>query len=99
MSGVLTRLKLPARRWALLLFLGIAGPLLLPVAAYVAGGRVVGPYPGSRGLASYLGDIYAEALQGSVLALAIVLGPLLVALAWALRRQLLRPSSRTAGNE
>jgi hypothetical protein len=80
-------------RWLLLLFLGVAGPLILPVAAYVAGGRIVGPYAGARGLETYLGAIYADALRGGVLALAIVLGPLLVALAWSLRRSVLRRSA------
>lgn len=99
MSASLSRPNLPARRWALLVFLGIAGPLLVPIAAYVAGGRVAGPYPGARGLASYLGAIYADALQGGILALAIVLGPLLVALAWALRRSLVRGIARKPGDE
>jgi len=89
--------RLPgARRLALLLLVAASGPLLLPVAAYVAGGRLIGPYAGARGLASYLESIYGAALAGGPLALAVVLGPVLVVLAWSLRRRLLQ---RLAGPE
>lgn len=85
-----------ARRLPLLLLVAASGPLLLPVAAYVAGGRLVGPYAGSRGLASYLESIYGDALAGGALALAVVLGPVLIVVAWSLRRRLLQ---RFAANE
>lgn len=96
MSAAPGRPTIPPSRWPLLLFLGVAGPLLVPVAAYVAGGRIVGPYAGARGLESYLGAIYADALRGRLLALAIVLGPLLVAIGWSVRSAYLRRRARKA---
>ncbi|MBM4197186.1 MAG: hypothetical protein FJ197_08845 [Gammaproteobacteria bacterium] len=67
----------------------VAGLLVVPVLAYIVGGQVFGNYSGSRGLASYLGSLYADAAAGKLLALALLLSPLLVALAWSLRRTLL----------
>lgn len=94
MSTAPGRPVIPLSRWSLLLFLGVAGPLLVPVAAYVAGRRIAGPYAGARGLESYLGTIYADALRGNPLALAIVLGPLLVAITWSARGAYVRRRAR-----
>jgi len=72
--------------WGTLLLLGCVA---LPIVAYVGGGRLAGPYAGPRGLASYLGAIYQDAGRGSPLALALLFGPLLCAVVWALRSLLL----------
>lgn len=75
-------------RWALLLAL-LAGALLLPAAAYVAGGALIGPYEGKRGLASYLGTLYRDAGQGRLPALLVLLGPAAAVLVWRLRKVIL----------
>lgn len=75
-------------RWALLLAL-LAGTLLLPVAAYVAGGILVGPYEGNRGLASYFGALYRDAGRGRLPALLVLLGPAAGVLVWRLRNGIL----------
>jgi hypothetical protein len=74
----------------LFMVLAAAGAVLVPVAAYVAGGRLVGPYAGPRGLASYLGSIYADAFSGRPQALLLLLGPLLCMGIWELRGWLCR---------
>lgn len=70
--------------------------LLLPVAAYLAGKRLVGSYGGSRGLASYLGAIYGDAADGTAPALVLLLAPLLIAVIWGLRATLLKRFARTS---
>lgn len=65
------------------------GSVLLPVLAYVIGGRLVGPYPGTRGLGSFLEAIYADAASGSLLAFCLLLGPAICVASWALRAVLL----------
>jgi hypothetical protein len=77
-------------RWILLAAMVVAGCVVLPVVAYVVGGRLVGPYAGPRGLASYLGAIYSDAGQGNPLAVAMLGGPLLCAGAWLIRSWLLK---------
>lgn len=76
-------------RWALLLLALFIGTVLLPVSAYLAGGRVIGPYEGTRGLASYLGAIYQDAGRGRVPALLVLFGPAASLLVWYLRSWLL----------
>jgi hypothetical protein len=66
------------------------GGVILPIAAYVTAGRFVGSYAGTRGLASYLGTLYAEAGAGRPLALLLILGPLACVGAWLLRAWTLR---------
>ena len=77
-------------RWMATAILFLTGALALPVLAYIAGSRVVGEYAGPRGLASYLGTIYAEAGNGRPLALTLLLAPMLVAGIWLLRAWLAR---------
>jgi membrane protein implicated in regulation of membrane protease activity len=81
--------------WWILSAVIALGLLILPTLAYVMGGEVVGPYTGSRGLASYLGHIYSDAGSGRWLALLILLAPALIAAVWALRAALLRRLSPT----
>lgn len=80
---------MPRWRWILLLVSLFAGCVLLPVAAYVIGGRFAGPYAGPRGLASYFGAIYADAARGQPIALLMILGPALCMGVWGLRAWLL----------
>lgn len=77
-------------RWWLAVAALALGGVVLPVTAYVMAGRVVGPYAGARGLASYLGTIYSDAAAGRPLALILLLGPLACAGAWLLRAWALR---------
>jgi hypothetical protein len=80
-----------ASHWTLVVVLLLfTGVVLIPIATYVTGGRVVGPYAGTRGLASYLGSVYADAARGRPLALALLFGPLLAVMVWPLRAWLLR---------
>lgn len=75
--------------------LALAGGLLLPVAAYLAGKRLIGAYEGKLGLSDYLGSIYAGAAQGELLAWWLLLTPALVALLWYLLLRLgRRPADR-----
>lgn len=72
-----------ALAWALWLpLLALAGGLVLPVAAYVAGKQVIGAYEGRYGLQDYLGSIYGGAGQGEPLAWLLLLSPALVAAVW-----------------
>lgn len=81
------RRLLPTLLWCVLaLLIG----WLWVIAAYWAGGRFVGDYAGDRGLATFMGRIYADASGGSPLALAITAGPLIIFLIWKLRRTGLR---------
>jgi hypothetical protein len=75
--------------WILFIALIVVGFVAVPVGAYVAGGRLAGPYAGPRGLASFLGAIYADAVRGRLLALTLLLGPLLAVSVWPLRAWLL----------
>ena len=77
-------------RWIVLAALVLAGCVIVPVLAYVAGGRLVGPYAGPRGLASYLGAIYGDAGRGNLLALALLAGPVVCAGVWMVRSWLLK---------
>lgn len=84
--------------WLLFAALG-AGWLVLPVLAYLAGRRVIGPYPGERGLSSYLSSIYVAAAEGRLLALALVFAPMVLVLTWTLYIRLARYLTRlAAGN-
>lgn len=83
-----------SRRVLAAVLLLFAGFVLIPVSTYLVGGRIVGPYAGSRGLASYLGTIYDAARGGGILALALLFGPLLAVAAWSLRSWLLRRYAR-----
>lgn len=78
--------------WRSLLFLALAlaGGFLLAVTAYWAGTRLIGPFAGTRGLATFLGNIYADAGKGSPLALTLLAGPLAIGLVWKLRGWSLR---------
>jgi hypothetical protein len=75
--------------WWLLASLPI-GWLLLPILAYVAGRRIVGPYEGTRGLLSFLSTIYRAAIEGEALALILVLAPTLLLAIWGLHGGLRR---------
>ena len=72
-------------RWLLLFAgLGLAGALLVPAAAYVAGKRLIGAYEGKLGFMDYADSIYAAAGRGELLAWLVLLSPLLVWLTWYL---------------
>ena len=47
-----------------MLALAVAGGLLLPIAGYMAGKRLIGAYEGKLGLSDYLSSIYAAAGHG-----------------------------------
>jgi hypothetical protein len=71
--------------WRLLLWLpvlALLGGLVLPVAAYMAGKRLIGAYEGRLGLQDYLGSVYGAAGDGEPLAWLLLLAPLLVAAIW-----------------
>ncbi|MCC7330116.1 MAG: hypothetical protein IT484_08195 [Gammaproteobacteria bacterium] len=74
----------PTRTLAWLALVATGG-LLLPVAAYWAGTRIIGPYAGTRGLATFIEALYHDAAGGSPLALALLAGPVLIAILWKLR--------------
>ncbi len=84
----------PSRWIVVASMLLILGFLVVPVATYLTGGRLIGPYAGQRGLASYLGMIYSDAGRGRIAALALVFGPLLGIGVWPLRAWILRRLNR-----
>ena len=67
-----------------MLALAVAGGLLLPIAGYMAGKRLIGAYEGKLGLSDYLSSIYAAAGHGDVLAWWLLLAPALIAVVWYL---------------
>jgi hypothetical protein len=78
-------------RWLLLFtVLGVAGTVLVPAAAYVAGKRLIGAYEGKLGFMDYAGSIYAAAGRGELLAWLILLSPSLVWLVWSILLRLQR---------
>ncbi|MFZ1625481.1 MAG: hypothetical protein WAU48_11990 [Gammaproteobacteria bacterium] len=78
-------------RWLLLFTgLGVAGALLVPVFAYVAGKRLIGAYEGKLGFMDYADSIYTAAGRGEALAWLILLSPMLVWLVWYLILRLQR---------
>jgi hypothetical protein len=68
----------------------LIGGLVTPLAAYIGGSRLAGPYAGPRGFASYLEVIYADAARGQPLALLILLAPLSCWAVWMLRARVQR---------
>jgi hypothetical protein len=66
------------------------GWVLLPVLAYLAGRQIIGPYEGTRGFASFIGNIYGAAGSGDALALVLVFAPTLLLAIWMLQQRLSR---------
>lgn len=73
----------------------LAGGFLLPAAGYLTGRMVIGPYEGKLGLRDYLGNIYAAAGQGELLAWWLLLAPALVLGVWSLLIRLGRDRRET----
>lgn len=67
-----------------LLGLALAGGVVLPIASYVAGKRIIGAYEGKLGLSDYLDSVYGAAGRGEVLAWWLLLAPALIAGVWYL---------------
>ena len=67
-----------------LLALAFTGGLVLPIASYVAGKRVIGAYEGKLGLSDYLDSVWAAAGRGEFLAWWLLLAPALIAGVWYL---------------
>ncbi len=71
------------RREALtLLFLLLAGVLLLPIAIYMVGGEIFGAYSGS-GFGDFYRDIHGDLREGQSVVIFLLLSPYLV---WQLLR-------------
>ncbi|MEZ5565840.1 MAG: hypothetical protein R3F24_10120 [Gammaproteobacteria bacterium] len=67
-----------------LVLLALTGGLVLPIAGYMTGKHVIGPYEGKLGLSDYVGSIYEAAGRGEVLAWWLMLSPIVIALLWYL---------------
>ena len=81
----------PAPRTALtLLILCVAGVLLAPVAVYLFGSTVMGPYEGDGGFMRFAGSVFSAAAGGRPGALALLLTPAGLVLTWWLIFRLLR---------
>ncbi|MDP2325654.1 MAG: hypothetical protein Q8N51_16740 [Gammaproteobacteria bacterium] len=65
-----------------MLGLALTGGLVLPIASYVVGKRVIGAYEGKLGLSDYLSSVYSAAAHGEVLAWWLLLTPILIAIVW-----------------
>jgi hypothetical protein len=79
------------KRWLYAVLVCLLG---VPVAIYVLGGLIVGPYEGERGLIGMMGTIYVDALTGHVSTWIMLLAPALLVAIWLgcikLRRSLPR---------
>ncbi len=64
--------------------LALCGGLLLPMASYMAGKRIIGAYEGKLGLSDYLDSVYSAAGRGEFLAWWLLLTPALIAGLWYL---------------
>ena len=64
--------------------LAFTGVVVLPIASYVTGKRVIGAYEGKLGLSDYLSSIYSAAGRGELLAWWLLLAPALIAGVWYL---------------
>ena len=62
--------------------LALACLVLMPIAGYLAGKRVIGAYEGPLGLRDYFASIYAGAGTGDPAAWMLLLAPALIALVW-----------------
>ena len=78
-----------------LLGLALTGGLILPIASYVAGKRLIGAYEGKLGLTDFMGSIYDAAARGELLAWWLLLAPALIATVWYVLLRVLRWSGRT----
>jgi len=87
------------KRLAWIAVLLLVGGVLLPMGAYLLGTRLAGPFSGPRGLASYLGTIYADAAAGRPLALLLILGPLCCAAIWTVHHRYWRRRRASTGDE
>ena len=67
-----------------MLGLALAGGLVIPIAGYMAGKRLIGAYEGRLGLTDYLSSIYDAAGRGELLAWWLLLAPALIAITWYL---------------
>ena len=67
------------KRW---LYAVLVCRLAVPVAVYVLGGLIVGPYEGERGLLGMMGTIYVDALTGHAAAWLLLLAPVLLVAIW-----------------
>jgi|GEM_PF-1470423 len=85
--------------WFTILGLAVAGGLILPIASYMAGKRLIGAYEGKLGLTDYLGSLYHAAGRGELLAWWLLLAPALVATVWYLLARVGRWSSKARVEE
>jgi hypothetical protein len=60
----------------------LAGIYLLPLAIYMVGQLLAGPYEGSGAL-GYIGSIYRAALDGKLAAWSLILSPVLIVMVWS----------------
>ncbi len=85
--------------WLAILALALAGGLILPIASYMAGKRLIGAYEGKLGLTDYLGSIYDAAGRGEVLAWWLLLAPALIATVWYLLARVGCRSRKTSAED
>ena len=69
------------KHWLSILLLCLIG---VPVAVYLVGGLIVGPYEGEGGILGMVGTIYADALTGHLSAWVLLSSPLLLVAIWML---------------
>jgi len=67
------------RRWLLMLALSI---LLVPIAVFLGGQLLAGPYAGEGGIFGMMWNIYRDALSGHLSAWILLLAPVLLFLIW-----------------
>ncbi len=84
------------RSTVILLGLCLLAALLAPVAVYLFGSAVMGPYEGTGGLGGFVGQVYSQAFAGKTSALALMLSPALALLTWWGLARYLRPSKPAA---
>jgi hypothetical protein len=73
---------------SIFLALVLAGFVIVPVFAFIAGYALAGLYEGEYGVFGYLRAIYANVLAGEPAAALLVSGPAIVVLSWYLALRL-----------
>ena len=67
------------KRWLYAVLVCLLG---VPVAIYLLGGLIVGPYEDERGLIGMMGKIYVDALTGHASTWLMLLAPVLLIAIW-----------------
>jgi hypothetical protein len=93
-------MNLEPRRWALFTLFSL---LLIPIAVFLGGWFLAGPYEGNAGVFGLTGSIYGDAIAGKPSALVLLAAPVLLIIIWKsaflLRAQITNRARAAAGTQ